>query len=385
MLLIKNGKILTMEGTDLENGYVLLDGDKIASLGTTPPPGDYDVIDAEGGYVLPGFVDAHCHIGMWEESIGAEGDDGNEDTDPVTPHLRAIDAVNPADEAFRDAYKAGITTVVTGPGSANVFGGQFAALKTYGRRIDDMIVKEPLCQKIAVGENPKSVYQEKSQSPSTRMATAALIRETLKKAQIYGEDLQKYQKDPDNYDRPEYDVKLEALLPLLKGDIFAKVHAHRSDDIFTAIRIAKEFDIRITLEHCTEGHLIADYIKQENIHVVSGPSLCNRGKVELKNVTFQTAGVLSNAGVLTAIMTDHPETPIEYLPLCAALCVANGMDQDEALRAITINAAKICEIDGRVGSIRPGKDADIIIFKEPPLTLGTKPSFVMIGGERILG
>ncbi len=373
-----------MEGNDFENGYVLLDGDKIAGTGQTPPQGDYNMIDAEGGYVLPGFIDAHCHIGMWEESIGNEGDDGNEDTDPVTPHLRAIDAVNPADEAFRDAYRSGITTVVTGPGSANVFGGQFAALKTFGRRIDDMVVKEPLCQKIAVGENPKSVYQEKNQTPNTRMATAALIRETLKKAQIYGQDLQKYQSAPEDFDRPEYDAKLEALLPLIKGDTFAKVHAHRSDDIFTAVRIAKEFGIRITLEHCTEGHLIADYIKEENIKVVSGPSLCNRGKVELKNITFQTAGVLSNAGVLTAVMTDHPETPIEYLPLCAALCAANGMETADALRAITINAAKICEIDDRVGSIRPGKDADIVIFKEHPLTLGAKPSCVIISGERIV-
>ncbi|MBZ4645337.1 MAG: hypothetical protein PWR27_2043 [Petroclostridium sp.] len=386
MLLIKNGKILTMDGTDYENGYLLIDNGKIAGVGSA---GTFDesqfsidkIIDAQGGYVLPGFIDAHCHVGMWEDSVGFEGDDGNEDTDPVTPHLRAIDAINPNDRAFEEAREAGVTTVVTGPGSANVIGGQFAAIKTYGRRIDEMILKEPIAMKVAFGENPKTVYHQKNQSPVTRMATAAILRESLMKARDYKRTMDEYNADPEENDKPDFDFKMESLLKVLNKEIPLKAHAHRADDIFTALRIAREFNLNITLEHCTEGHLIADYLKEEAIPVNVGPSLSDRSKVELKHLTFKTPGILAKEGLSVAIITDHPVTPIQYLPLCAALAVREGMDEYEALKAITINAANNCGIDDRVGSIKAGKDADITIFNGHPLDFRTRAEYVLINGK----
>lgn len=386
MLLIKNGKILTMDGTDYENGYVLIDNGKIAGVGSADTFDESQfsidkIIDAQGGYVLPGFIDAHCHVGMWEDSVGFEGDDGNEDTDPVTPHLRAIDAINPNDRAFEEAREAGVTTVVTGPGSANVIGGQFAAIKTYGRRIDEMILKEPIAMKVAFGENPKTVYHQKNQSPVTRMATAAILRESLMKARDYKRTMDEYNADPEENDKPDFDFKMESLLKVLNKEIPLKAHAHRADDIFTALRIAREFNLNITLEHCTEGHLIADYLKEEAIPVNVGPSLSDRSKVELKHLTFKTPGILAKEGLSVAIITDHPVTPIQYLPLCAALAVREGMDEYEALKAITINAANNCGIDDRVGSIKAGKDADITIFNGHPLDFRTRAEYVLINGK----
>jgi imidazolonepropionase-like amidohydrolase len=375
-----------MDGTDYENGYLLIDNGKIAGVGSA---GTFDesqfsidkIIDAQGGYVLPGFIDAHCHVGMWEDSVGFEGDDGNEDTDPVTPHLRAIDAINPNDRAFEEAREAGVTTVVTGPGSANVIGGQFAAIKTYGRRIDEMILKEPIAMKVAFGENPKTVYHQKNQSPVTRMATAAILRESLMKARDYKRTMDEYNADPEENDKPDFDFKMESLLKVLNKEIPLKAHAHRADDIFTALRIAREFNLNITLEHCTEGHLIADYLKEEAIPVNVGPSLSDRSKVELKHLTFKTPGILAKEGLSVAIITDHPVTPIQYLPLCAALAVREGMDEYEALKAITINAANNCGIDDRVGSIKAGKDADITIFNGHPLDFRTRAEYVLINGK----
>lgn len=386
MLLIKNGKILTMDGTDYENGYLLIDNGKIAGVGSADTFDESQfsidkIIDAQGGYVLPGFIDAHCHVGMWEDSVGFEGDDGNEDTDPVTPHLRAIDAINPNDRAFEEAREAGVTTVVTGPGSANVIGGQFAAIKTYGRRIDEMILKEPIAMKVAFGENPKTVYHQKNQSPVTRMATAAILRESLMKARDYKRTMDEYNADPEENDKPDFDFKMESLLKVLNKEIPLKAHAHRADDIFTALRIAREFNLNITLEHCTEGHLIADYLKEEAIPVNVGPSLSDRSKVELKHLTFKTPGILAKEGLSVAIITDHPVTPIQYLPLCAALAVREGMDEYEALKAITINAANNCGIDDRVGSIKAGKDADITIFNGHPLDFRTRAEYVLINGK----
>ncbi|WP_094550713.1 amidohydrolase [Petroclostridium xylanilyticum] len=386
MLLIKNGKILTMDGTDYENGYVLIDNGKIAGVGSADTFDESQfsidkIIDAQGGYVLPGFIDAHCHVGMWEDSVGFEGDDGNEDTDPVTPHLRAIDAINPNDRAFEEARETGVTTVVTGPGSANVIGGQFAAIKTYGRRIDEMILKEPIAMKVAFGENPKTVYHQKNQSPVTRMATAAILRESLMKARDYKRTMDEYNADPEENDKPDFDFKMESLLKVLNKEIPLKAHAHRADDIFTALRIAREFNLNITLEHCTEGHLIADYLKEEAIPVNVGPSLSDRSKVELKHLTFKTPGILAKEGLSVAIITDHPVTPIQYLPLCAALAVREGMDEYEALKAITINAANNCGIDDRVGSIKAGKDADITIFNGHPLDFRTRAEYVLINGK----
>ena len=385
MLLIRNGKILTMAGISFDNGYILMDEGKIVEVGKNKKSfkniKDIEIIDAEGKYVLPGFIDAHCHVGMWEDAVGFEGDDGNEMTDPVTPHLRAIDAVYHLDRCFKDAVENGVTTVVTGPGSANVIGGQFVALKTFGKRIEEMIVKDPVAIKVAFGENPKTVYNERKQAPSTRMATAALLRESLMKAKEYRELLEEYNKDKENLDKPEYDIKLEALLKVLNKEIPVKAHAHRADDIITAIRIAKEFDIRLTIEHCTEGHLIKDILLEEGVSAIVGPMLTDRSKVELRNMSIKTPGILSNAGVKTAIMTDHPCVPIQYLSLCAALAVREGMKEEDALKAITINAAELTEIDERVGSLEVGKDADVIIMDGHPLELRTKVVTTIINGR----
>jgi imidazolonepropionase-like amidohydrolase len=389
MLLIKNGSIITMTGTNYKNGYILIDAGKIVEVGEYPTglkqeilnSDNLSVIDAKNKYVLPGLVDAHSHVGMWEDSVGFEGDDGNEMTDPVTPHLRAIDAVYHLDRAFVEAYQNGVTTVVTGPGSANVIGGQFAALKTYGRRIEDMVVKSPVAIKVAFGENPKVVYNERKMAPTTRMATAAILRESLLKALEYKEMLDEYNEDKEENDKPDYDIKMEALLGVLNKEIPIKAHAHRADDILTAIRIAKEFDLKMTIEHCTEGNLIADILSEEGIPAIVGPYLTDRSKIELRNLSLTTPGVLSKAGVKVAIMTDHPCMPVQYLVLAAAMAVREGMDEAEAMKAITINAAEITGIDDRVGSIEPGKDADIAIFDGHPFEIRSKVVNTIIDGK----
>ena len=317
MILIKKGKILTMNDRIYEMGDILIKGKKILDIGENlEVPKDAEVIDAKGMWVMPGIVDAHCHIGMWEDGIGFEGSDGNEATDPVTPELRAIDGINPEDNCFREARENGITTVVTGPGSANVIGGQFAALKTYGRRVDDMVIKEPLALKVAFGENPKWVYDGQKKAPSTRMATAAILRENLIKAQNYKRKLEQGEKDPDKM--PDRDLKMEILVKVLNREIPLKAHAHRADDILTALRIAREFNVDITLDHCTEGHRISDFLLEEEAKVIVGPLFSERSKVELKNMTFKAPGILSKAGVKVAMMTDHPVIPIQYLPVCTA-------------------------------------------------------------------
>ncbi len=387
MLIIKNGKISTMVGVSHDNGYIIADEGKIIEIGDDinsakiQVKSDAITIDAQGGYVLPGFIDAHCHVGLFEDSVGFEGEDGNEMTDPVTPHLRAIDGVYHADRAFAEARENGVTTVVTGPGSANVIGGQFAAIKTWGRRIEEMILKDPVGMKIAFGENPKTVYYEKRQSPMTRMATAAILRESLMKAKEYKEMLEKYDSDPEENDKPEYDMKLEALVKVLKKEIPLKAHAHRADDILTAIRIAKEFEVEITLDHCTEGHLIKDILAEEKIPVIIGPSLTDRSKIELRNLTLKTPGILADAGLRVAIMTDHPETPIQYLWLCAAMAVREGMKEEDALKAITINAALNTGIADRVGSLEIGKDADIVVFDGHPFEFKTRVAATVINGN----
>lgn len=388
MLLIKNARLLTMAGNEYENGYIAVDEGKIAALGgdgaeaeRLEAAGCSEIIDAKGHYVLPGFVDAHCHVGMWEDAVGFEGDDGNEMTDPVTPHLRAIDAIYHADRAFVEAREGGVTTVVTGPGSANVIGGQFAALKTYGRSVEDMLLKEPVAMKVAFGENPKTVYHEKRQAPMTRMATAAILRESLMKAREYKQMLDDYERDSENNDKPDYDMRLEALLKVLSGEIPVKAHAHRADDILTALRIAKEFSLKITIEHCTEGHLITDILLEENASVITGPFLTDRSKIELRNQSAKAPGIISGAGIKTAIMTDHPCTPVQYLPLCAAVAVKEGMDEYEALKAITINAAEIAGISDRVGSLEVGKDADIIVMDGAPLELKSRVLYTIINGQ----
>lgn len=382
MLLIKNGKILTMAGEVYEQGDILIDGAKIKAVGENlEVPENTEIIDAKGMWVMPGMVDPHCHIGMWENGMGFEGADGNEMTDPVTPELRAIDAINPEDYCFQEAWEHGITTVVTGPGSANVIGGQFVALKTFGRRVDDMIIKEPLAIKVAFGENPKKVYDGQHKAPSTRMATASILRQALVKAQEYQKKIEKGKKDPDKM--PERDLKMEALVMVLNKEIPIKAHAHRADDILTALRIAKEFHIDITIEHCTEGYRIIDYLLEENAKIIVGPLFSDRSKIELKNMTFKAPGILSKAGVKVAMMTDHPVIPIQHLPVCAAIAVREGMDEMEALKSITINAAEVTGIGDRVGSLEPGKDADVVIFDGHPLDVRSKTVWVFINGQAV--
>lgn len=389
MLLIYNGLIKTMSGEDIEKGYVLAENGKIIAVGKDIKDIENRItldtkkIDANGGWVLPGLIDAHCHVGMWEDAVGFEGDDGNESTDPIMPHLRAIDAIYHADRAFVEAYESGVTTVVTGPGSANVIGGQFVALKTYGRCVDEMIIKEPVAMKIAFGENPKTVYNEKHQAPMTRMATAAILRENLFKAKEYMQEWEEYLQDTEENDKPEYDMKLDALSKVLKKEIHFKAHAHRADDIITAMRIAKEFDVNISIEHCTDGIVIKDILKERQMQVVVGPMLSDRSKIELKNQSLATPGILSKHGIKLAIMTDHPCVPIQHLSLCAAIAVREGMEEQEALKAITINAAEIVGIADRVGSIEVGKDCDLVIFDGSPLNIQSKVANTIINGVSV--
>ena len=383
MKLIKNAKILTMTGNNIFDGGIVFD-EKIRYIGNDFS--DFEITeeyDANGLYVMPGLIDSHCHLGIVEDSLGFEGDDANDDCDPVTPHLRAIDAINPMDRCFTDAKNAGVTTVVTGPGSANPISGQFAAIKTDGICIDDMIVKSPCAVKMSLGENPKSVYNSKNQLPSTRMGTAALIRETLYKSREYMTAFEDYYNNSEENDKPEYDIKFESLIPVLKGEIPVKFHAHRADDICTAIRIAKEFGIKYTIEHCTEGELVADVLKRENIGVMVGPTMTDRSKPELKNMNFSTYKALSDKGICVAIITDHPETTIEYLPLCAALAVKHGMDKYKALEAMTVNPAKNCGIDERVGTLEIGKDADFAVFDKLPYEFNSELKMTFINGIKV--
>jgi len=378
-MLIKNGRVFTMAGKVYENGCVLIENGKIKEVGEelTASFGE-EIIDARGGWVLPGLVDAHSHLGTHEANMGFEGNDTNEITDPITPQLRVIDGLNPQDKAFEAVRASGVTTTLVAPGSANVIGGQCAVIKTYGRCVDEMVIVEPAAVKIAFGENPKRAYKELEKMPSTRMAIAGLLRQTLYEAKAYQVRKEKAA------EREEYfavDLKLEALLPVLEGRIPVKAHAHRADDILTAIRIAKEFNVSMTLDHCTEGHLITDYIKEAGFPAIVGPTMSARSKIELTNRSFFTAVKLAASGVKIAITTDHPVTQMQYLPLCAGLAVREGLPLEDALRAITINAAEIIGAADRVGSIEPGKDADLAIFDGNPLQTLTKTLYTIIDGR----
>jgi imidazolonepropionase-like amidohydrolase len=379
MILIKNAYIKPMVGEDIENGSILLGDDgKIAAIGADiEAPEGAEIIDAEGKLVTPGCVEAHCHIGLHNEAVGWEGRDYNESVDPLTPQMRAIDSIYPQDEAFENAIRGGVTTACTGPGSANVVGGTFAAIKLVGNRVDNMIVKHPAAMKCAFGENPKRVYgQGSKKSPVTRMATAALLRELLFKSRRYLADKEA--------GKDVFDMKLEAMIPVMKGEIPLKAHAHRADDILTSIRIAKEFGVKLTLDHCTDGSVIAEELAKEGYPAFVGPSLGGKSKVELINKAFSTPADLANAGVDISIITDAPVIPLQHLPMCAGLACNAGLGYEAAWRAITINPARALEIADRVGSLEVGKDADVVIWTADPITSVGAESYITIVDGKIV-
>ena len=370
MLLIQNGSVFTMEKEEECRADILTDKGKIIRISKNITPTErMERIDARGLRVYPGFIDAHSHIGLAEEKKTHQSDESNEGTNPIMPAIRSIDAINPMDSAFHNALAVGITGVMVGPGSANPIGGQFAFIKTYGRRVDDMIVLAPSAMKIAFGENPMTNYGLNGNTPSSRMGIASLIREELTKARQYFRD------------GSQGMFAMECYRDLFDGKIPLKAHVHRADDIFTAMRIAKEFELGLTLDHCTEGHLIADAIAESGYPAIVGPSLANRSKDEVSNSDFKTPGILQKAGVLVALTTDHPVTRIQYLPLCAGLAVKEGMSEWAALRAITIDAARICRVDHRLGSLKEGKDADIVIYDGNPLEIASSVKYTMVNGE----
>lgn len=383
MMYIIGGRIITMTGKTWEKGYLCIEQGKIKELGAMkegapfplPEGENIKVINALGCTVMPGLIEAHCHMGITEEKKGMEGDDCNEAVNPLTPALRAIDAINPMDAAFDDALRAGITSAMIGPGSANVVGGTFVFMKLRGRCIDQMIVKEPAAMKIAFGENPKVNYSGMNRSPATRMAIAAMLREELFKAKQYQEKMKKKE------NQGERDFRYEAWLPVLEGRIPLKAHVHRADDILTAIRIAKEFGLSMTLDHCSEGHLIAEEIQKAGFPAIVGPDLASRSKIEVQNMAFKTVGILNQAGIKTAITTDHPVSLIQSLPICAGLAVKSGLEKEEALKSITLYPAEICGTADRVGSLEVGKDADIAIFDGNPLEIATKTMCTLIEGK----
>jgi len=389
MLVIKGGTFLTPEER-IEGGALLIEDGKILEVGkeiNIPP--DAEVIDAQGKFITPGLIDAHCHTGLFPDGVGHEQSDGNEMTDPVTPHLRAIDAIHPEDMAFDDLRRAGVTTINTGPGSANVVGGQTAIVKTWGRTVEEMLVRAPAAMKMALGENPKRVYGEQKKTPSTRMGNAAVLREWLTKAQNYLERWERYrrrlaeckagEKEPEP---PERDLRLEELARVLKGEIPAHIHAHRADDILTALRIADEFGIKkLVLIHATEGYKVADILAERGVPCVVGPILFSRRKYELRGMTPKNPAILSRAGVKVAIQTDQISA-VKYILFDAALAIREGMDEKEALKAITIYPAEILGVADRVGSLEPGKDADLVILSAHPFELTkSRVEVVLIDGK----
>lgn len=372
MLLIANGLLHTMEyDTPLRADILVNEGKIIKIHKKIVPEEGTEFIDARNLNVYPGFIDAHSHIGIAEDKISSQNDTSNENTNPITPFVRGIDSINPMDSAFHNAVAAGVTGVMAGPGSSNAVGGQFAFIKTHGRCVDDMVVLAPAAIKIAFGENPMNCYGFNGNMPSSRMGIASLIRQELFRAKQYF-----LQNESNNGD-----FTLECYRELFEKKIPLKAHAHRTDDILTAIRIATEFDLELTIDHCTEGHLIAKEIAKSGFPAIVGPSLSSRNKDEVSQSDFKTVGILHDAGVKVAITTDHPVSRIQYLPLCAGIAAKEGLGEDAALRAITIDAACICRVEHRVGSLKEGKDADIVIFEGNPLEINSCVKTTIINGE----
>jgi len=382
---IVGGRVVPITGEPVDDGTVLIEAGKIVAVGRdVSVPGAARVIDAAGSWVLPGFVEAHGHVGVHEEGEGWAGNDTNEMTEPVTAHVRALDAINPADIGFRDAISGGILAVNVNPGSGNPIGGQTAALKCWGRTVDEMLLKAPAGMKSALGENPKRVYSEQKKTPSTRLGVAAVIRGALVDAANYLQRIDAEQRKPEAERKPvDRDLKLEALGKVLRREIPWRQHCHRADDIATALRIAEEFGYRLVIDHGTEAHLLADVLAARDIPVIIGPLLTSRSKVELRNRSLANPGKLAAAGVTIAITTDHPVVPIHFLAYQAGLAVKHGLDRDTALAALTINPARIVGVDDRVGSIEPGKDADVAIWSGDPLDVPSRVERAFVDGVEI--
>ncbi len=396
MIAIVNGQVMTITQGTLDRGTVLVEGGRIVALGEEVEiPEDAEIYDAQGRIVMPGMIDAHCHVGLFPDGIGWEYSDGNEMTDPITPHLRALDAVHPEDPAFKDLVAAGVTTVLTGPGSGNLIGGQWVCLKTAPKpSVEEMVLLEPAGMKMALGENPKRVYGDQKKNPSTRMGNAATLRAALVEARNYLDKWERYRVDLSDYQAkleagkqdaerpkmPERNLKLEALGKVLRRELKARVHAHRADDMLTAIRIAEEFDLDLTLEHATEGYKIAEILAAKGIMVTAGPILFSRVKYELREMTPKNPGLMAQAGVKVAIQTDEMSA-VKYLTINAALAAREGMSEEEALKAITINAAEVIGVEDRVGSLEVGKDADIVVLNGHPFDYRTVAELVLVDGQ----
>ncbi|KAB2951841.1 amidohydrolase family protein [Heliorestis acidaminivorans] len=380
--IIYGAQVWTMTGTNYAPGLVAFDEDGIIRTVEDCPPSfeeeGVEIIDGRGQILLPGFIEAHCHVGLLEENTPVEGNDLNETSDPITPQMRALDGINPFDPAFEDALQGGVTTVCILPGSANIVGGQATIMKTGPLSWSERVVEEQSAIKCALGENPKRVYGDQKKAPITRMASAALLREAFTRAKAY-----QCKKEKAKEPLTEPDLRWEALLPLLEKKIPLRVHAHRSDDILTALRIAKEFDLPLVIEHCTEGHLIAEDLAEAKVSAVVGPSLVNRAKVEMKEITPRTSAVLHKASVPFAIMTDHPVIPIQYLPLCAGLAVKHGLEEEAALKAISISAAQILGLEKRIGTIEVGKEADLVLWKGHPFDIRSSVTTAWVKGKKV--
>ena len=384
-MLIFNGVVHPVDAPVIPNGYVELEDDKIKGVGpmeALPKGCEGPSLDVKGGHIVPGFVDAHCHLGLFGDALKFEGDDGNEATNPCTPHVRAIDGVNPLDRCFQEAREGGVTTVLTGPGSANPISGQGIVIKTLGAWVDQMVLKEPATMKMALGENPKTVYNGRKETPTTRMGTASVIRTELARALEYMDRQDKADTEAGT-NAPGYAPRLEALIPVLRGELPVHIHAHRADDIATAVRICREYGLQFVVVHGTEGYRVTELLAAEGVGVITGPILTDRSKPELAGLTIENPARLAKAGVEIAICTDHPVTPIQYLPLCAAVAVRGGLEPEEALRAITLGGARLAGVAHRVGSLTPGKDADVVVTSGHPLEWTGSVEHVFINGIQV--
>ncbi|ALP92816.1 amidohydrolase [Intestinimonas butyriciproducens] len=384
-MLIFNGVVHPVDAPVIPNGYVELEDDKIKGVGpmeALPKGCEGPSLDVKGGHIVPGFVDAHCHLGLFGDALKFEGDDGNEATNPCTPHVRAIDGVNPLDRCFQEAREGGVTTVLTGPGSANPISGQGIVIKTLGAWVDQMVLKAPATMKMALGENPKTVYNGRKETPTTRMGTASVIRTELARALEYMDRQDKADTEAGT-NAPDYDPRLEALIPVLRGELPVHIHAHRADDIATAVRICREYGLQFVVVHGTEGYRVTELLAAEGVGVITGPILTDRSKPELAGLTIENPARLAKAGVEIAICTDHPVTPIQYLPLCAAIAVRGGLEPEEALRAITLGGARLAGVAHRVGSLTPGKDADVVVTSGHPLEWTGSVEHVFINGIQV--